>query len=176
MAPVAPFYYLLIVKTLSSPGRVWLFIALAGPALAMILIVGPLLGNVGRQDPDTEMIDLYGEFEPGDGLYHANVGSYVVWQHYRPDIPQYLWPQNTTVAQTLSAATRRAMGMNEADFETVACRANRWWVIQFNNPATTRAEMDYINRLMADYPSRKISLLRRDATVEAWLILLEPVC
>jgi len=176
MAPIAPFYYLLIVRALSSPGRRWFAAILAGPVLVMVLLVGPLIGNVGRQDRDKQMIDLYGQFQPGDGLYHANVGSYVVWQYYRLDIPQYLWPQATTIERGLSSVTRQAMGMNEASFEAVQCQANRWWLIYFHNPTTTQAEMDYIDHLTTDYPSKKIALLRQDVTVEAWLVLLEPTC
>jgi hypothetical protein len=151
---------------------------LAGPT-ALLILAGPILGEMGRPAGDYRLLNFYGEYQPGDGLYHANVGSYVVWRYYRPEMPQYLWPQETTVEQTLSAVTRRAMGMKEADFEAIRCapgQPKRWWLIYFHNPTTRPEEIAYVTRLVGHNPARKIALLRSDATVEAWLYLLEPKC
>lgn len=183
VAPLAPFYYLLLAGAVTrSASRLVTFGLLAGPT-ALLILAGPLIGEMGRPVGDMRLLNLYGEYQPGDGLYHANVGSYVVWRYYRPDMPQYLWPQETTVKQTLSTVTRRAMGMQEADFESIKCAPatqdawpKRWWLIQFNNPVTSQAEIAYVDTLVSHNPSRKISLLRSDATVEAWLYLIEPVC
>lgn len=177
VAPVAPFYYLLLAGSLArSQRRLVTFGLLAGPT-ALLILGGPLLGEMGRPAGDMRLLNLYGEYQPGDGLYHANVGSYVVWRYYRPEMPQYVWPQETTIEQTLSTVTRRSMGMAEADFEAVKCSGpRRWWLIQFNNPVTSQAEIEYVNHLVSHNPSKKVALLRSDATVEAWLYRIEPVC
>lgn len=177
VAAVSPFYYLLLAGCLArSQRRLVTFGLLAGPT-AFLILAGPLWGEIGRPPGDEKLLGLYGEYQPGDGLYHANVGSYVVWHYYRPEMPQYVWPQETTLQQTLSSVTRRSMGMAEADFEATKCSGpKRWWLIQFNNPVTTRGEMAYVDSLVSHNPSKKIALLRSDQTVEAWLYRIEPRC
>jgi uncharacterized membrane protein len=174
MAPIAPFYYLLLAWSVTKTRRrliAWL--TLAGPVAAVITVT-TMVGLVGRQTFDPELYSFYGRYQPGDGLYHANVGSYVIWHYYRPDVPQYLWPQETTLSQTLTTQTKTAMGMREANFEEIRGQAGRWWLIYFHNPTTDPAEIDYVEHLVNDYPSTRIKQLRSDATVEAWLVLIEP--
>lgn len=177
MAPIAPFLYLWLASTITqTPRRLKLFTVLGVPTLLLITLSPLINPATGRAPLDEAMANLYGQYQQGDGLYHANVGSYVVWHYYRPDIPQYLWPQDTNLNTTLSAATRQAMAMQEADFSTIACSAPRWWLIQFNNPTTTPAEITYINGLIDHYHGKKIAVLRNDTTTEGYLILLEPHC
>lgn len=175
MAPIAPFYYLLLAWSVTATRRrliAWL--VMAGPVVLLIQIT-TMVGLIGRQAFDIELYGgLYGSYRPGDGLYHANVGSYVIWHYYRPDIPQYLWSQETTLSQTLTDETKTAMGMQEANFEDIRDRAERWWLIYFHNPTTAPAEIDYIDHLINDYHSTRIKQLRSDQTVEAWLVLIEP--
>ena len=174
MAPIAPFYYLLLAWSVTATRRrliAWL--ALTVPTAAVILITS-MTGLIGRQAVDPELYGFYGHYRPGDGLYHANVGSYVIWHYYRPDVPQYLWPQETTLSQTLTAETKAAMGMQEANFEEIRGKAGRWWLIYFHNPTTNPAEIDYVDHLVNDYPSIKVKQLRSDQVVDAWLVLIEP--
>jgi hypothetical protein len=174
MAPIAPFYYLLLAWSVTKTRRrliAWL--ALAAPTAAVILITS-MIGLIGRQAFDPDLYGFYGHYRPGDGLYHANVGSYVIWHYYRPDVPQYLWPQGTTLKQTLTAETKAAMGMREASFEEIRGEANRWWLIYFHNPTTNPAEIDYVDHLINDYTSTKIKQLRSDQVVDAWLVLIVP--
>lgn len=176
VAGVAPFYTMLLAVNLArSRRRLVTLAALGGPTLLLIL-VGPFWGEMGRPPGDEKLLQFYGELQPGDGIYHANVGSYVVWQYYHPEMAQYLWPQETTLKQTLSGESRRAMGMAERDFEEVKCTQRRWWLIQFNNPVTQPAEMEYVTRLLSENPHKQVAVLRSDQTVEAWLYLIEPVC
>jgi len=176
MAPAAPFLYLWTAETVTrSTHRVKLF-AIVGIPTLLLISLAPLWGPAGRAPLDEQMIDLYDMYQPGDRLYHANVGSYVVWHYYRPDIPQYLWPQDTNLDATLSSSTRTAMDMNEIDFSNIVCAAPRWWLIQFDNPTTTPSEMGYINNLIDKYNGRKIAVLREDVTTAGYLILLAPDC
>ena len=185
MAPMAPFYYLLLGRSVTlTRRRLVLWLVLALPTAGLIL-AGPLVG-IGRDPVQRDLIELYGQYRPGDAMYHANVGSYVVWRYYRPDIPQFLWPQQTSLSQTLTRKTRLAMGMKEMDFDFIHCitlveepetrTVTRWWLIYFHNPVTQPAEIAYVEHLVNDYPSKKIKRLRVDSTVEAWLVLIEPDC
>ncbi len=184
IAPIAPFYYLLVADTvLRTPHRRVTFGVLGGAALLLVLLA--TISPLARETNDGDMMTFYGLEQPGDVLYHANVGSYVVWHYYRPDLPQFLWPQHSTVEQTLSDQTRQAMGMNELDFELVKCAAladgqgrvyrPRWWLIYFNNPVTNSAERAMVDTLLNNYGSIRRSL-RNDPTTAAGLVLLNPEC
>jgi len=183
MAPAGPFFIIWLAATVGAPTRLPAWSALAVPTAALIL-TGPLWGAGGREPLDRDMISLYGQYQPGDAIYHANVGSYVVWDYYRPDIPQFVWPQNTSLSQTLTDPTRTAMGMNEINFEYIKCvnlpqeggQIDRWWLIYFHNPVTDPAEIEYVDYLTTSFPARPVKRLRSDATVEAWLVRIDPEC
>lgn len=176
LAPSAPFFMLLIAVAWRRS-----FALLGGPVLILLLLA--MAGPLARPAIDNEMLNFYGQQQPGDAMYHANVGSYVVWKYYRPDIRHFLYPQNTDLAQTLSRETRQAMGTNEIDFDLIKCAAiwpnrapGRWWLIYFHNPTTTPHEIEMVSRLTQTNPSTKIRQLRNDSTTNAALVLVEPEC
>jgi hypothetical protein len=176
LSPIAPFYYLLIGATITrSRNRTITFSLIALPTLAIILLLAGLhAGGMGRYSADKS--DLDGLYQPGDGVFHANAGSYVTWAYYRPDMPHYVWGRPAGLDETLTTRTRRAMGIREADFDKVACDHSRWWLFYFHNPTTSQAEIDYIDHIISDYPSEEIDSLRTDQTVEAGLYRVDPVC
>lgn len=169
MAPAAPFYYLWLARAITArPGRLLAYGPAAG--LTAALTLAALVCNA-RPPVDRSLL---AEFEQADAIYHANVGSYVVWQYYLPHKRQYVWPQNTTLGQTLSAPTRLAMGMAEAEFNRVQCSAKNWRLIYFHNPTTTPQEIEYMTNLTQN--AVKIRQLRKDNTVDAALYALTPAC
>lgn len=184
MAPAAPFLAMLAAYTITrSRRRVVGFAAVGGPALAVSLAL-LLTGHIGRAPVDGALV---AELSQYDAIYHANVGSYVVWQYYLPDTPQFVWPQNTSLGQTLSHETRLAMGMKEADFDFIKCvrlvswsgeqhAVRRWAFIYFNHPSTLPGEMEFTARLLQNTPHRNIRQLRSDALTESWLVELTPEC
>jgi hypothetical protein len=177
IAPVAPFYYLLLADTIHRSNR-RLLLGLGG-GLVIVAIVAAQFGPLGRASADTEMMSLYGQEQPGDALYHANVGSYVVWQYYRPELPQYLWPQHTTLESTLSDQTREAMGMAELSWEYNHCAEingvyPRWWFIYFNNPVTSIAEREMVGKMVFNAVWSRS--LRNDPTTEAALMRVAVEC
>jgi hypothetical protein len=177
MSPLAPFFYLLVACSVTKTRRrLVIWSALAGVVAASIILASLCSVNVGRRWPDNAYRTFYGQYRPGDGLYHANTGSYVVSKYYRPETKQAVWPQDTSLIGGLTAQTRQAMGMVEADFETVACQADRWWLLYAHAPTTSLAEISYIDHILNDYPSQKIKQLRSDSTVDSWLVLIEPDC
>ena len=177
VAAAAPFFILLLTWAVTRSRRRLMVWGPPAAITAVLIVLGSLGGKMGRPPGDTAMLNLYGEYRPGQAMYHANVGSYLVWKYYRPDMPHYLWPQNTGLQQTLSAQTRQAMGLNEANFEAVKCDAPAgWWLIYFHNPTTAPAEIDYIDHLQQQYPARRVALLRDDVTTEAMLVKIDPKC
>lgn len=171
VAPSAPFYYLWLARAVTASPRRLLVWAPAA-ALTAALTLAALAYN-GRPLVDNVLVS---EMAQGEAIYHANVGSYVVWKYYLPHKPQYVWPQNTTLGQTLSGPTRLAMGMNEIEFSRVQCAAKNWRLIYFHNPTTTPPEIEYVTALTSAYPSSKIRQLRSDSTVDAAIVSLAPNC
>ncbi len=174
MAPLTPFYYLLVAEVMTRNWR--RAVAWGGPALVCIVcitLVGPIEGKIGRGD---KVIFYSIPAQKGDAFYHANVGSYLIWNYYRPDLPHYLWPNKNDLSQSLSDPTKAAMGLNQAGFASVACTHKRWWVIYFHNPTTGPAEIEYISRLQRDYPSEKYYKIRSDSASDAWVLKISPDC
>lgn len=171
VAPSAPFYYLWLAQVITASPRRLLVWAPAA-ALTAALTLAALAYN-GRPLVDNVLVN---EMSQGEAIYHANVGSYVVWHYYLPHQPQYMWPQNTTLGQTLSGPTRLAMGMNEIEFSQVQCAAKNWRLIYFHNPTTTPQEIEYVTNLVTNYPIKNLRTLRSDSTVEAQLVEIKPNC
>lgn len=176
LAPLAPAYYLLIAWCVTlSHRRTILALASVAPLLLAILY-GYLMGSFGRQPVDHYYLSLYDQLKPGDAIFHANPGSYLSFHYYRPDTPQYLWHQTTDLSRTLTPQTKAAMGIQQGDLEDLLCRHKRWWLIQFNNPVSSPAEIEYISHLAERYDAVKNYQIRSDATVEAWLYRIDPNC
>jgi len=188
LAPITPFYYLLLAwsVTQSRPQMItWYAVTL--PALIAVL-TGMLLGEFGHRPINYKYLSLYDNYRPGDAIYHANPGSYLTFKYYRPDIPQFVWPQPQSggLAQMLEQETRDAMGMAEIDFDLIKCVSivtyrqvtpiTRWWILEFNGPSTTQAEMDYIDAIKSSYKILAQIPVHRESMVDAWLYLIEPNC
>ena len=190
---------ILITRSMAALGPLWLILVAGavtrrrvtlGPAVAIIAICGvvvpSLAPSVGRQPVDRAMISMYDHYQPGEAIYHANVGSYVVWVYYRPDTVQYLLPQQTTIRETLSRETRTAMGMRETDFKFIKCtlfvtgkgtyRPLHWWLIDYANPQAPPSERAGIEAILASYPAEKIAALKEDAFSTAALYRIDPGC
>jgi hypothetical protein len=190
---------ILITRSMAALGPLWLILVAGavtprvvtlGPVVAIIAICGvvvpSLAPSVGRQPVDRAMISMYGQYQPGEAIYHANVGSYVVWAYYRPDVIQYLLPQQTTIRETLSLETRTAMGMRETDFKLIRCtmfvtgkgtyRPLHWWLIDYANPQASSSERAGITAILSDYRAEKIATLKQDAFSTAVLYRIDPGC
>jgi len=183
MAPAAPFLIMLAAYTITqSRRRIVAFSILGGPVLAATLAL-LLVGYMGRAPVDHAMAAKLRQY---DAIYHANVGSYVVWKYYLPDMPQYVWPQSTSLAQTLTTETRQAMAMDEIDWQFIKCvnlvdygnvhKLRRWAFIYFNNPATMPGEVEFVNNLLQTTPHRNIEMFRDDVLADSGLVELLPVC
>lgn len=175
VSPVAPFYYLWLAERITqSQRRLVGWLALAAPVALCILLIGPFLGE-GRNNDSQELYNL-SSIRPGDGMYHANPGSLLIWAWYRPDIEHVLWPHNGGLSESLSQQTKEAMHLRQAPFGSVACNHRQWWFIYFHNPTTSPQEIAYTEQIERDYPSQRVVKLRSDSMTEAWLVRVSPDC
>lgn len=136
LAAVTPALYILIADTIAvSPRRlaVW-----GGSFAVMALVIAAcnFTGYAGRQ-PASLTYNIPG-YQAGDGIYHVDVGSLVLWHYYYPDAKHKLYPQNDTLASArLTTATKQAMGIEEGYL------SNERWFISYDTVTTTPKEAAY---------------------------------
>jgi len=163
LAGAVPFVYLLVGDVLSQSRPRLLGAGGAVAAFVLIMLVGALVGRVGRTHAN-EIYHLPADYQPGQIVYHTNVGSLVIWQYYWPEAPHRLWPQPGGLATSLTDATKSAMGMQQGP---PPGPGQRWWYISFDNPTSTGPELAQ-SRLLASQ-GRLVATLRDDLLVKSEL-------
>lgn len=114
--------------------------------------------------------------DPVDGIFHANLATYIVYRYYLPDVEQAVWRQANDLSQSLTDQTKIAMQMEQARFEDVACNHQRWWVTFYENPTTGPAERAEIARIVTQYHGRQMATILKNELVNARIYLLQNVC
>ncbi len=114
--------------------------------------------------------------EPTDGIFHANLATYIVYHYYLPDVDQAVWQQANDLSQSLTDQTKIAMQMEQAQFEDVACSHQRWWVTFYENPTTGPAERAEIARIVKQYHGQQMATILKNELVNARIYLLQDVC
>lgn len=112
---------------------------------------------------------------PLDGIFHANLATYIVYHTYLPN-DQFVWRQANDLSQSLTDETKAAMQMKQAQFEAVACRHSRWWVTFYENPTTGAAEKAEIARIVARYHGQQAATILQNRLVNARIYLLQNPC
>jgi hypothetical protein len=175
MAPLAPVLYSLVAPALASRR---LLAGLALVTVAVWLSAYYLSPNVGRLPAFQGLETFREEIQPGDAIFHGNPSSYITFHYYLPGVPQVVWKQANDLSQSLTDQTKTAMGMDQADFESVKCQRPRWWIIGASNPTTAPAERAYINGLLASNHAEQHAVIKQAKLVDArlWLIDSRAVC
>ena len=173
MAPVAPILFILVATALD---RRPLLATLALATVAVWFTAYIASPDVGRPPAFYHLDALTTNLRPDDGIYHGNLASYISMKYYLPDVDQIVWPQASDLSQSLTARTKSAMGMDQADFEAIKCEHARWWIITASNPTTAPAERDYLTHLLTTYDGRQVDILKQSELLDARLWLVEPAC
>ncbi|GIK42364.1 MAG: hypothetical protein BroJett011_61970 [Chloroflexota bacterium] len=173
MAPLAPVLYSLVAPVLA---RSRLIAALALVTVATWLGAYWLSDQVGRSSA-LQGLESF-QLEPGDGIYHGNLSSYITMRYYLPDVPQVVWKQAGDLSQSLTEPTKAAMGMEQTTFEAVKCQRPRWWIITASNPTTSPAERAYLNDLLARNHGEQHAVIKQTGLVDArlWLVDTRAAC
>jgi len=171
LAPAAPFFYVLIanVTTRSRPRALWWAVA----GLAIVTVNGAMITGRAGRPPAAQVYKIPG-YQPGDGIYHFNVGTLLPYSYYWPQADQYLFSQNNTLASSLSQASKTAMGIQQAKFANVKCKHNRWWIITLDNPTSTPTELAASSGIAVN--SDSMYTLRSDDLVHSRLYLISSPC
>lgn len=170
MAPIAPFYYILLGASLCTRRRLLAW----APAMAVIIALilgGSAIGKIGRENVDWDMLGFYGKYQPGDSIYHSSVGSYIIWEYYFPEREQYLFRQDNKIDQALTTITKNAMGIKQATPQEMYCCCPRWWLVTYNTPVSSAEEIEAVRNLSAR--SAEVATFRKDIISESKLYLVE---
>jgi uncharacterized membrane protein len=137
---------------LSPPNRrvAW---AVTAPMLALAIIAHYYPASK-RESIPAMLAPVESGWEPGDVTYYISIDSAILYQHYLGR-DYALFPEATDLNQSLTAETKRAMGMIELPFDTLPYK--RAWVMATSNPLTSTDEVAEINRIIGTYPSKLIA-------------------
>lgn len=149
-----------------------------GAALVGLPLLALTLGSYYfDQDVQRLSVSTYTEMirqqaQPGDVIFHANAGSYVLFHYYLPDMDNVVFRQENSLYDGLSDKTKEAMGMEQVTIEDLVIRSRRVWLIHAVNPTTSDYEEQTMESLLQTYPSRRIVTIESNelADVTIWLL------
>lgn len=158
-----------------TPARPW-------PALAAAPMIATLIAFYGLYW-STDRIGRYpwdfglppNVVKATDGIFHANLATYIVYHYYLSN-EQFVWRQANDLSQSLTDQTKAAMEMQQAQFDDVACRHNRWLLTFYENPTTGPAERVEIARLVKKYHGQQAAHILKNDLVNARIYVLDNVC
>jgi len=173
--------YLLISPALIPtrwPPRPWSRYIL--PAMFGLVLIGFYAtywgtARIGRYPWDFGLDQFQLERRSDDGIFHANLATYIVYQYYLPN-DQAVWKQANDLGQSLTDGTKWAMDMSQAQFEEVACNHPRWWLAFYENPTTSDRERGEIQRIIDTYHGQKVSTILKNELVDARIYLIDQPC
>jgi hypothetical protein len=131
--------------------------------------------RIGRYPWDFGLDEFRAEYRQNDGIFHANLATYIVYDYYLP-LDQWVWMQSNDLSQSLTDETKWAMEMRQANFEDVACEHPRWWIAFYENPTTSNQERGEVERIINTYHGYKFSTIYASELVGARLYLIEQPC
>ena len=131
--------------------------------------------RIGRYPWDFGLKPMLSQLSPNDGLFHANLATYIVLNYYLPN-DQWVWQQANDLSQSLTGEAKLSMEMQQAQFEGVACKHNRWWLAFYENPTTSDRERNEIARIVAKYHGQKVVTILNNILVDARVYRLDNVC
>jgi uncharacterized membrane protein len=135
-----------------------------------------LTDRIGRYPWYYNLQPVLSRLHPGDGLFHANLATYIILDYYLPRQDQWVWQQANDLSQSLTDRTKWAMQMQQAQFDDVACRHSRWWLAFYENPTTSDRERAEIARLVQQYRGVPAAVILHNDLVNARVYLLDNVC
>lgn len=151
----------------------WAVLIVAAPALAISLLSYYLPDpNVARYDPRPALAAIDSQMSRQDVVYYVEAESAVVFQYYNDRLPYRLMPEQGDLAQSLSDASKAAMGLQSAPFETLKGMGfKRAWLIASRNPLSSSTEIEEIARIKATHNYSVVRVdTRPDASIYIYLV------
>jgi hypothetical protein len=149
-----------------------------GFALVLVAFYPMYWGSdrIGRYPWDYNLDEFLNAYSPNDGMFHANLATYIVFKYYLPNVDQVVWKQANDLSQSLTNETKWAMVMDQARFEDVACNHRRWWIAFYENPTTSDKERGEIQRIVSQYHGEQVSTILKNKLVDVRIYLVSDPC
>ncbi len=151
-----------IVEGVSWDRRAWAA-ALVVPILFVSVARRQELAGVYAGDNARALDVVLAGYQPGDIVYHGNVGTYSGFAAAGPAwLPNYLMTVQPGSVGELTPQTRRALAMCEGDLEptlVTTCGAAAWrrvWLVWGAAQTISGAEDAAIAALLARYPNKQV--------------------
>ena len=139
------------------------------PALIWIITIGGLYLTPTNSDLRSRYQSL--DIQPGDVCYHLNASTLITTAYVHPDCKNYLWPADQGLDQTITRATKQAMGMAEAEIETLP--AGPIWLFHYTGPHVSGPEFEEQHRILENFRIIDTQLVQDDdgiALTTVWRI------
>jgi mannosyltransferase len=88
--------------------------------------------------------------QPGDVMYHVNLGSLILFQYYLPECDHWVWPAANDLSQSLTQRTKQAMGMQQAELNDISTwqRTHHAWLIWSETPVMNGGEPGTVGKIL----------------------------
>lgn len=144
----------------------WSLVAPLGAVL--LLATGNYYLDSAARRWDVRPVAAAIECEPGDVIYHVNLASYILYQYYRPDCDQWVWPVANDLSQSLTSPTKAAMGMQQAALDDIPWR--RAWLVWAESPVMAAGEPGAVGAILMRHNYTLVTQIEPGAlvTLRAW--------
>jgi hypothetical protein len=130
--------------------------------------------NSGRFDVRSWIAPIRAAWQPGDVIWYVANDSAVLAGYYLSDLPWRIFPYSSDLSQSLTDETKQAMGFRPTVFEDLSHEGfKRAWILVAENPMTSAAQIEEIERIRALYRPKVIETFDNTISNQAlWLIEL----
>lgn len=104
-----------------------------------------------RQDIPALIAEL--DLQPGDSIYHTEIGSYILIAHYTPPgVENYIFPYASDLSQSLTAETKAVMQFPDLALDQVIRETSgRVFIMLMTVPGTSQTQVQEIERIHTHY-------------------------
>jgi len=129
--------------------------AIGLPILLVALVTYYLDPTEQRAKSDPMITIVENNWQPGDAVYHTHLASLISFDYYIPQFPAYILPESGDLAQSLSDATKSAMGIEQREYLPQALKQmgyKRLWLVSGDTVVTSQHELEAQQLFTTAYP------------------------
>lgn len=150
-----PFAFALVEWPISERRYVWTLVL---PSLLVGLIANyqPVKG---RMDIERFIAPIRENWQPGDIVYYTTNDAAIMAEYYLPGKDWAIFPESSDLSQSLTDATKKAMGFKVAEWDSLPSQGyRRAWVVLEDGALSSQAEIDYQTKILRSHPHWIVAL------------------
>lgn len=156
---------------MSRPNRIAALVCLL-PMLALG-VIAHYFPATGRFDARGWTASMTDRWQSEDIIYCLSIDGYITSGYYDHGAASAIMPQATDLSQSLSVESKTAMGFKQWEFDSLAGRGfRRAWLFASETSLSSRAELDELHRILANYPKQLIRSYD-DGHMKIWIYLID---